>query len=163
MAKFRFQLEAVLKQRLAAERARQLIVAELETMRVAIEDRIRGYQRQLESERADLREELSRERDGAGAGEAWGGGVDLRAVRMQANAALHLVARAQQAVVELAGVHSRIDAARLELLKATMARKAVEKLKERRLEAWREEQSRAEAAAADEISVMHANRRDQAA
>jgi flagellar export protein FliJ len=82
---------------------------------------------------------------------------------MQANASLHLVARAQQAVLELAGLHRRIDAARLELLKATTDRKAVELLKERRRREWVDEQRRREDAELDEINVMRHGRGEEAA
>lgn len=154
MAKFRFELEAVLKARLAAERQRQLALARLEQERVRIEDVIRLCQRQIRAETQDLRDHLANEH--ADKTEAWQGGVDIRAVKLQANAALHQVAEAQRAVLQLAGVHRRIDAARLELLAATTARKAVEALRDRRLEAWRDGVRRSEAAAIDEISVMRA-------
>jgi hypothetical protein len=61
------------------------------------------------------------------------------------------------------GLHRRIDAARLELLKATTDRKAVEVLRQRRYEAWRAEQARREAIALDEISTMRAGRMEDAA
>lgn len=149
MPKFVFQYEAVLKQRRAAEREKQLVVAGLERDRRTIEDHIRGLQAGIEAGKHGLRERL-----------AVGGGVDLRAARMEAGASLHLVARAQRAVVELAGVHRRIDAARLELIKAAVRRKAIETLRERRHEAWRDEQKRREAAALDELNVMRAATRE---
>jgi flagellar export protein FliJ len=154
MAKFRFELDAVLKARLAVERQRQLALAKLDQERVRIEDHISLCQRQIRAETQDLRDHLANER--ADRTEPWQGGVDIRSVKLQANAALHQVAEAQRAVLQLAGVHRRIDVARLELLAATTARKAVEALRDRRLEAWREGQKKAEAAAIDEISVMRA-------
>ena len=91
-------------------------------------------------------------------------GVALHAVKMQANASLHLVARAQQAVLELAGVHKRLDAARIELLSATTARKAVELLRDRRYQQWKHEQARKEAAESDELNVMrHGRHKEDAA
>ena len=68
--------------------------------------------------------------------------------------------RQRGAVVRLAGVHQRLDAARLALIKATAARRGVEVLRERRYEAWKREQDRAEAAALDELAVMRAARPD---
>lgn len=161
MAKFRFELEAVLKARLAAERQRQLAMATLEQERVRIEDHIRMCQRQIRAETQDLRDHLANEQ--VGTTESWQGGVDIRAVKLQANAALHQVAEAQRSVLQLAGVHRRIDAARLELLAATTARKAVEALRDRRLEAWREGMKRAESAVIDEISVMRARQMSEEA
>ena len=82
--------------------------------------------------------------------------ADMRGVRFQAGAATRLIASAQRAVLELAGVHKRLEAARAVLLEATKRRKAVELLKERRFEEWQQEQARREAAATDEIAVMRA-------
>lgn len=156
MAKFHFQLEAVLEQRRGVERTRQVAVAELERQRMDAEDRIRAFQRQIVVEKEDLRDALSPPAGGPHAA----GGVDLRHVRLQAGASLHLVAKAQHAVVQLAGLFKRLEAARLELVRATTRRKAVEVLKERRYEQWREEQRRRENAALDELSVMRASRQE---
>jgi flagellar export protein FliJ len=150
MAKFIFELEAVLKQRLAVEREKKLAVGALERERAEIEEGIRLYQGDLVRERQELRDQLSTAKGAAV--------LDLRGVRFQAGAALRLITLAQRAVLRLAGVHRKLDAARLELLEATTRRKAVETLKERRFEEWRHEQKRKEAAAADELNVILAAR-----
>lgn len=155
MARFRFNLQAVLKQRQAVERQRQQEVAAIEQQRLGLEEELRGYQASLHREKADLREALSRERTSD-----YGRGVDLRGVRLQANAALHVVARAQQAVLRLAAVHKRLDAARLHLLEATKQRKAVETLRERRFEAWASEEKRKEANVLDELAILRAGARN---
>lgn len=154
MARFVFQFEAVLKQRRAVERARQLAVAAIERERLALEDTIRAMQRQIVREKEDLREQLLATRRGAR--------VDLRSVRLQAGASLDAVAKTQRAVLQLAGVHSRLDAARLQLLEAATKRKSVEMLKERRFEEWKSEQAAIESRMLDELSVMRASRRDAA-
>lgn len=155
MAKFIFELEAVLRARQAEERRRQLVLAGLEGERARIEDLIRECQNAIVRGRDDLREALG--------GASGGAPVDLAGVRMQAGAGLHLVARAQRHVFELAGVHRKLDAARLELLKAATQRKAVESLRERRYEEWREDQKRREAAALDELNVTRAGRHEELA
>lgn len=155
MARFVFELEAVLRARQAEERRRQLVVAEFERERARVEGVIRECQSEIVRGRDDLREALG----GAQAVAA----VDLAGVRMQAGAGLHLVAKAQRHVFELAGVHRKLDAARLDLLKAATQRKAVETLKERRYEEWREEQKRREAAALDELNVTRAGRHEELA
>ncbi len=152
MARFVFQFEAVLKQRRAVERARQLAVAAIERERLSLEETIRAMQRQIVREKEDLREQLLATRRGAR--------VDLRSVRLQAGASLDAVARTQRAVLQLAGVHSRLDAARLQLLEAATKRKGVEMLKERRFEEWKAEQAAIESRMLDELSVMRASRRD---
>ncbi len=158
VAKFIFELESVLEVRRGVERNKQLAVAQLERQRIDIEDRIREYQRQLTLERRDMQAHLNAEARSGG-----GGGVDLDAVRLQASASLHLVGKAHQEVIRLAGLHRKIDAARLELLKATTDRKAVEVLRQRRFEAWSAEQRRREAVALDEINTMRAGRLEDAA
>ncbi|MCC6228151.1 MAG: flagellar FliJ family protein [Phycisphaerales bacterium] len=153
MAKFVFQFEAVLKQRRAVERARQLAVASIERERLALQDTISAMQRQIVREKNDLREQLLAAREGAH--------VDLRSVRLQAGASLDAVAKTQRAVLQLAGVHSRLDAARLQLLDAATKRKSVEMLKERRFEEWKAEQAALEGRMLDELSVMRAARKEE--
>lgn len=151
MARFVFELQAVLKQRMAVERERQLRVATIERERLEQEERIRSIQRQIEAEKRELAVYLNAFKGGESAG---GSGVDVRGVRMQANSSLSLISRAQREVYVLAGIHARLDEARLALLEATTAREAVEKLKERRLLAWREAQNSLESRALDEMAVM---------
>ncbi|MBY0113915.1 MAG: flagellar export protein FliJ [Phycisphaerales bacterium] len=152
MPKFRFELEAVIKQRLAIERQKQLVLADLERMRLVLEDKLRGFQSSITAEKNDLRDSLSPANPSAAT-------VDLSRVRMQANMSLHLVAKAQQTVFQLAALHRRLEVARKDLLAATTRRKAVEKLKERRYELWRAEQASLEARVLDEIAVTgHAGR-----
>ena len=151
MARFIFELETVLEQRRAAERARQLAVAALERERMDLEERVREVQRGIAREKEDLRDHLS------GAGRAEGStAVDMRSVRLQAGASLRLVGRAHHAALQLSGVLARLQGARRELLAATTRRKAVETLRERRLAAWKHAESRREAASLDALNVMRA-------
>jgi flagellar export protein FliJ len=148
MPKFTFQLQAVLKQRAAAEQTKQLAVAALEQERLAAEEAIRSAQREIDSEKAEMRDMLR-----AGAGP-----VDLRGVRMQAARSLFAVGETSRAVFKLGGTMKRLDAARADLLRATTARKAVETLRERRYEAWMDEQKRRDDAALDEMAVIRGSR-----
>lgn len=148
--RFVFNLQAVLERRAAIEEIEQRKVASLERERLAIEDRIRAYQRSISIAKDDLRAHLDSGVGPAGSRRP----VLVHAVRMQAGASLHLTARAQQAVFELAGVLKRLELARAELLRAATARKAVELLRAKRFEEWRLESLRAEARDADEMSVM---------
>lgn len=145
MPKFRFKLDPVLEQRRRQEENEQRHVAEVERERVALEERIRAYARAIEQERADLREQLTV-------------GGDLRAARLQANASLDLTNKANRAVLELAGVHKRLDAARLRLLEAMTKRKGLEVLRERAEQQFRDEMKRREAAELDELVVMRHGR-----
>ncbi|HLP83470.1 MAG TPA: flagellar export protein FliJ [Phycisphaerales bacterium] len=148
MAKFVFNLEAVRKQRTALEKQRMVAVAELERERLTLEDRIRAAHESVEAERLELREQLSGMREGEGRL------VDLRGVRFQAGAAVVLRARTQQLVLQLAGLHKRLEKAREELRQAVAARKAVDLLRDRRFEEWRRELARREAMTLDELATM---------
>ena len=150
MAAFVFELESVLRQRVREEREAMRGVAQLERERVKIEDEIREQQRVITAEKRDLADRLA----GAKEGEA----VDLRLVRVQANASLHATATAQRAVLRLAGVHERLDRARLALLERSIDRRAMESLKERRREAWEAAERRKEEAALDELVVSRYGR-----
>jgi len=154
VAKFIFELEAVLRARKAAERTRILEMAVIERERLGVESRLRDLQRQIGEEKIELRGQLGHE-GASGAGVM----LDLRGVRFQAGSALRLMASAQRAVLELAGIHARVERARRALLEAATARKAVEALRDRRREAWAAEQKRLDEAIMDELAVVgHARR-----
>ncbi len=149
MPRFVFKLEPVLNLREREEREHQRAVAVLERERMRLEAFIRECQRASRAERAVLRDAL-----------AEGGRVDLWPVRMQAAAAGELTARAARAAVELAGLTRRIEQARTLLIEATKRRRAMELLKERRLEEWRRTEAKAEFLLVDEIGTRVAHARD---
>lgn len=149
MAKFVFELDAVLRQREAVERAKQLAVAVLDGKRLMLEDQIRELQANISHERLGLREEL-----------ASGAVVNLGAVKMQTHAAFRLTAKIQQFAIALAGVHEKLSRAREELRAASAAKKAIANLKQSRKEAWKRELDRKEAAEVDEISIMRSARQE---
>jgi flagellar biosynthesis chaperone FliJ len=158
VAKFVFKLEALLKQRKAVERQRMLALAELERERIAIEDRIRAFRRQAEQERDELRDQLVSARASRGADEPVP--LDFSGVRFQASSSLKIIAKAQQAVLQLAGVHRQADRARVELLEAVTKRRAVETLKESHFEQWKAGVAKAEQAMTDDATSVRAARRD---
>ena len=137
-----------------------LEMAVIERERLAVEARLRELQRQIGEEKRELRGQLGNDTV-SGAGGAGGAGVmlDLRGVRFQAGSALRLMTSAQRAVLELSGIHARVERARRALLEAATARKAVEALRDRRREAWVMEQKRLDEAVMDELAVVgHARR-----
>lgn len=141
MARFVFKLEAVLRQRRNAERDEQLAVAQIERSRLGLESGIREIQRNITSERGELRLALQSQR------------VAFSDIRRQAGAETALHRRAQRLVLELAGVQTRMDRARKKLVRASAGRKAMERLKERRYEAWADQLKRKEAVAIDELNI----------
>ncbi|MFT3686205.1 MAG: flagellar FliJ family protein [Phycisphaerales bacterium] len=153
MARFEFSLEAALEQRRRVERERQLVVAKLEQSRVQIETRVKGVQQRLTTERDELRALLS---PGRRAGVDGVAKVSVASVRMQATAGLHGLSELRTLAIELAGVLKRLEGARSQLLAAAVARKAVEKLRERRFTEWKREQDHREAAELDDLTLMRA-------
>ncbi len=146
---FRFRLQPVLEMRERHERDKKLALSELERERLEIEQRIRGYQCNIEAEQASL------------AGMLTGtDGVDLRGARLQANSALHNRFLAQRLVLDLAGLYRKIERARAELTEASTKRKAVELLRDRQREAYEMEQRRRESIELDDLSVMRHSRRE---
>ena len=160
MAKFVFEFEALLRKRRHDEREQMGRVASIERERLEIETEIRGYQSTIVEEKRDLADRLGAESGGQVGYESLGGGVDLRAVRMQANASLRLIDKAQRAVIRLKGIHDRLDAARLELIGLTTKRRAIELLREERLEAWRLALLKREQMELDDLAVLRHNRVD---
>lgn len=151
MAKFRFNLQTLLEQRVREEEAKQRDLAAIERERLDIERQILDAQRAIADQKQDLRSALSPGQGGAA--------VDLRSVRLQSHASLHSLGSLQRLAVRLAGVHQRIERARTELLRATADRKAVELLRERRYEAWLREENKKEASAVDDMVNARAARR----
>ncbi len=149
MPKFVFKLQPVLDQRERDERDHQLVVAQLESERLALESRIRMCQQMMDDERSTLSQVL-----------APGQQVDLKAVKMQAGASLTHNFEAQRTVLELAGVFRKLQSAREALVQAAAKRKAVELLRDQQKEAFKQEQDRRESQDLDEMSVMRAHRTD---
>ena len=147
MAKFRFQLRAVLEHRKMIEQQKQRAVAELQAQRLRLEGAIRQCELAIRQERTELKGLLTE--------------ADIRGARWQAAAAIRLVATAQRTALELAGVLKRLEMARAELLEAAKRRKAVELLRDRRFEEWKQDQNRRELAAVDELAVMAAGRKEE--
>lgn len=145
MAVFRFNLEAVLRQRSLAEESCRKRVAAIEQDRLGIEREIEAFQSQIIRERNEMASILSA-----------GGAATL--MRTQAGAALRLRAKIGEASVRLAGVMARLEKEREALRKAAAEKKAIELLKEQRMREWKHEQNRREAAELDEIAVMRAAR-----
>ena len=147
MARFVFTLEPVLKARRRAEETLQRDVAGIERDRMRLEEILRGYQRNLVSNKDVLRDGLT-------------GLIEVRDLRLQANASLQVMRRAQQIVLELAGVYKRLEAARTRLIEASRRRRAIEFVRDRRYEQWKAALNKAETAALDELAVIAAARKE---
>ena len=146
MPRFRFKLQPVLDARKRAEDLRRRDVAELESERQRLEESLRRRQESIVNARGDARENLV-------------GVVRPHRLRAAANAAMSMMRDAQRSVLELAGVHRRLDAARAVLSDASRERRAIELVKERRFEEWKTAIERREQADLDEIATNEGARR----
>lgn len=146
MARFRFRLQPVLRQRELAERDERLAVAEIERERLALEDRLRAAQRAIEEEQRALTAIVGAQ------------GVNPAHARAQAASILRARAQADRVARELAIVYRRLERARGELAQAAMRRRSMELLRDRQREAFRRDESRKEDGAIDELAVMRAAR-----
>jgi flagellar protein FliJ len=144
--KFNFALESLLKARRMYEQQHQRAVAQIERERISLEDNLRRQQANIALGKQATKSSLI-------------GRIDASALRMHAASSIAVMRAAQRTVLELAGVHRRLDAARLELVEAMRERRAVELLRERRFEQWKYEIDRAENSAIDELAIIAAARK----
>ena len=144
--KFKFRLQPVLEQRERIEQEKQRRFAELERERYAAETTLRDCQQNIRDAKMDWRDRLG--------GTGCGAMVVIPEVRAQANALLHMEAKARRAAMTLAGAYKRLGHARADLLLAATDRRAVELLRDRWLEEWRQEERRADAARVDEAGTQ---------
>ena len=140
MPVFRFTLERILDLRLDEEDAKRRALAAIEARRRSLEESLRSRQAEIAAGRDEWRAGLV-------------GPVDAEALRHNARAALGLVRRAQRAVLELAALEKALARARMELVEAARARRALEILRERRLAAHLAEEGRREQSALDEMGA----------
>jgi flagellar FliJ protein len=145
MKRFVFKLDPLLRQRERTEKDRQRALAEIEAERRELEGTLRRHQSTLAEGKQGLRDGLV-------------GSLDVRALRQHATTAIQLERHARQLVVQLAGVHARLDEARGALVEATRQRRAVEVLRERRYAEWRADLDREETNDIDELATNAAAR-----
>ena len=148
MAKFRFELDPVLRARQREEDVIQRDVARLQRQRTILEDGLRNRQVRLSESKRSVRDQLV-------------GTIETSNVRMQATASLAIMRDAERTVLELAGIHQRLEEARSKLREAAKRRRAIELLREQRVEEWRRNEARAEQLALDELAVIRSARTNQ--
>jgi len=146
MAKFRFRLQPVLRQRELAERDEQLKVAQVEQQRIMLENRLRQCQQRITFEQHTLNTLVN------------GSSVKPQDARLQSAAILVAKNEAQRLALELAAVYKRLEGARKQLTEAAMHRRSMELLRDNHLTNWRREINAAEDRAMDELAVLRAAR-----
>ncbi len=148
MPRFVFRLAPLLRARRHAEQQQQCRVAEIERERLRLEGTLRRHQQSISQGKRSVRDRLV-------------GRLDTSDLRIHAGSALAMMRKAHRVVLELAGVHRRLEQARAELIGATQRRRALELLRDRRHEQWKADQNKAETAALDDLAATSAARKDQ--
>jgi len=147
MAKFIFRLEPLLTIRRRAEQDARRAVAVLQREHLELQDELRRRQQVIVAGKDQLRGTLT-------------GKLDLGALRLGAGSTLHVIRQAQQLALRLAGLAQRMESVRDALLEARTRRRAIELLRERRFNQWKEAVGKAEDDALDELAVSAAARRE---
>ena len=140
MAQFKFSLQTVLRQRELIEQDRQRALAAVQRVYNELETDLRRMDEAARAATQDLR-------DNHLIGSI---SVDYLAAHRRFSLAMQRKALAHAG--RMSEVKKKVDAARAALIEAAKDRKAMEKLRDRRLEDWTEDQNRREAAANDEIA-----------
>jgi len=141
MAKFVFQLEGVLRQRLQVERERQRAVAEVRAQLAALDAQLRSLDQRASDTTTDLRRNRLT------------GVLDMQFLAAHRRFMIAIQRQAMEIVQRMALVQRKLEAAQKLLLEAAKQRKVIEKLKEKQFERWRVDMARKEAAEIDEIGM----------
>jgi len=141
MRPFIFKLDPLLNLRRREEREKQIVLAEANRQRVRLEQTLRQQQENLSVGKVSLRDTLV-------------GRLDVASLRFHAANSTQVHRAARRIVLELAGVHRRIEAAREQLVEAARRRRALELLLQKRMAQWKQAASKAEEAHMDELAVM---------
>ncbi len=148
MSKFVFALEPLLRARRVEEESAQRAVADIQRERYALEDRIRRKQQAITIGKSEQQNFLT-------------GVLDMTMLRGHAGSTLRLMRDAQRIVLELAGLHKRLEMARDKLREDTRRRRVVELLRERRFASWKRTQEKIERDSLDELAVIAAARKEK--
>jgi flagellar FliJ protein len=142
VAKFRFSLEGVLKHRLHVEQERQRALAVLQGRMTALKQELARIEQTVKQSTDDLR------------GSRLTGALDMAFLAAHRRFVLGMQSKAVAVVQDMARLQVQVDEAQRLAAEAAKQRKIIEKLKEKQLQRWRQEQSQRELAALDEIGMQ---------
>ena len=141
MAKFVFQFDTLLRHRRNVEEKRQRELALVLRKRTDLLDELRSAQQTIRDSKRSLTEGLI-------------GRIDMSSIGHFVRYSAQSASRAHGIVDQLAVLERDVEDARLRLLEAVKARKALELLEEKHRKSWQLRQDRLEAEALDELSVQ---------
>lgn len=147
MARFIFNLEAVLTQRKHAERQRQRDLAVVEGQMNALQNQLKAINDAMRQAGDDLRDNHLT------------GRLNMDFLSAHRRFSISMQRNAMTLAQKIALAQRQVDEARKLLAEAAKQRKAIEKLKENQLQRWRAERQRAELSELDEIGMQLAYQR----
>jgi flagellar FliJ protein len=142
MARFVFRLEVVLRQRKRAEQEAQRELAVRQARLVAAEDELKRLEERVRAASDDVRQNHLT------------GSLDLNFLSAHRRFLNAMQRQGMEIVQRIAAGRNLVEEARMLLAEAARNRKVIEKLRERQLARWREEQQRMESIAFDEIGMQ---------
>ncbi|MDB5295701.1 MAG: hypothetical protein JWO31_1684 [Phycisphaerales bacterium] len=140
MATFRFNLQAVLRQRERVEQERQRDFAVVQREYAALEAELRAMDDAVKAATSDLKDNHLV------------GRINVEYLAAHRRFTLAMQRKAVEHAERMSAVRQRLDVARTALVEAAKHRKGMETLREHRLDDWRAEENRLEAAATDEVA-----------
>ena len=142
MAQFIFQLEGVLRQRRNLEQQRQRELAAHQARIQEMETELRAMDRDVQGSNSHVRQHHLQ------------GRLDMNYLAAHRRYTLAVQRKATTLLQRMALVQRQVEEARVALGNAARDRKAIEKLREKQFEQWREAAARKEMADLDEVSTQ---------
>jgi flagellar FliJ protein len=142
MPKFVFPLEALLRQRLNAERERQRELALCQAEMVRLQQELKRLNDELQGSEADMKANRLT------------GPLDVAFLAAHRRYSLAMQRKGQGLVQDMARQQKKVDDAQRLLAEAAKERKVIEKLREKQFGRWRQEVERKEQADADEAGAQ---------
>jgi flagellar FliJ protein len=139
MARFVFRLESVLRQRKRAEQEAQRELAHRQATLVSFQNDLQALDEALRAASDDMRNNHLT------------GALDLNFLAAHRRFVNAMQRQGMNLVQKIAAAQRAVDEARALLAEAAKRRKVIEKLREKQLARWQQEQDRRETAAMDEI------------
>jgi flagellar FliJ protein len=142
MPKFDFQLEGVLRERKNAEQQRQREVAVVQTKFAALQAELRELDQTVRAAEQELRDKRLL------------GRLDLSFLAAHRRFSFAMQRKALGLAQNIATVQVKLNEMQRKLIEAVKRRKAIEKLKEKQFQRWREEKARHEMLEMDEVALQ---------
>src|ERR1700683_1476898 len=141
MAVFAFKLEGVLRHRTNVEEHRRRELAVIQAQMTELETELAGLDAAMRASEIDLRQNRLV------------GKLDLAFLAAQRRYALAMQRKAMAVAQKMAGIQKKLDLARANLAEAAKQRKIIEKLRDRHLARWKQEQAHHELLELDDVSM----------